>query len=63
MIPRFEYDPIKPIKVMRRAAIKAKKIIIERIIAFICIVLTVIGGWITIIWGILRFLQSIRLID
>lgn len=63
MIPQFKYEPIRPLKVLRRAAIKTRRIVIERIIALICIAITVVGGWIGIIWAIVRFLQKIRLID
>lgn len=55
MIPHFPYDPMKPVKVIRRAVIKQRKILTERVIALGLIFMTLFGGFLALIYGLARF--------
>jgi hypothetical protein len=50
----FPYDPIKPAKVIKRATIKARKLIVERVVALGFIFLTLFGGFMCLLYGLAR---------
>lgn len=59
MIHKFPYEPLRPDKVVRRYNREVKKLIIERLFAFVAIAATLAGAWGVIMWSVVRFLQNL----
>lgn len=52
---QFEYDPQRPLQVIRRAGARLRRDITAKVLAWLAIAVTLFGGFLALIYGLVRF--------